>query len=103
MAVTEDHNICSRFVELLRHVGLNARWAIENVGQKKTQPAELDSREHAGISAGKPVDVPGDRGHRRNPSQRCQNMLAADVSAMENVIDAAERLHHPGMDPAMRI
>jgi hypothetical protein len=49
------------------------------------------------------VDVPANRGHRRDCPEAVEDADRADVSCVEDVVDARERVDHLGSQKTVRV
>src|SRR5450755_3034116 len=73
---------------------------VDDVSEVEAGPAQLDACLTPRLAALKVVDVSSYGRHRGNQPQCCENLLAADVPGVENVIDARERFRNSGVGAA---
>ena len=100
VAVAEDHDIGGLARERVDNVPLRLGWPRKNVRDEKTHAAERDARN---VVAAPVVDVAFDVGHRRDPAQRAEYLFTANVTRMDDVVDARENVDHARMKHAMRV
>ena len=74
---------------------------IDDVSEVEAGPVQLDACLAPSFPALEVVDVSSYCRHRSDTSQDPENLLAADVPGVENVIDACERFRNARVDAAV--
>ena len=103
VAVAEDDHVRRITPQLGADLGPGAMRPIEDVREEELHAVQHHASGLSRIAAAKSVDVPGDRGHRRQLTQRRQHVLSADVSAVEDVVDAAQSRDGLRAEKAVRV
>ena len=94
VAVAEEHHVGRLAAQLRRHLGAHPARAIEDVHEEEAEPIEGDARALAGAAATEAVDVAGAGRDLCQRAQLAEHLLAADVAAVKDVVDAAKDLQH---------
>lgn len=92
VAVPEEHHVGGLAAQLGQDLGPRAMRPIENVHEEEAQPLEDGARGLACVATAEAVHVAGAGGDRRDCAQKGEHLLAADVPAVEDVIDSAESI-----------
>src|SRR5712692_4140804 len=103
VAVPEEDHVGGRAPDLVLHFLPRPLRAIEDVHQQEVQPTQLGARRLARLAAAEAIDISGAGGDRRDGAELRQQLLAADVAGVEDVIDTAEGVEHLGAQEAVGV